>query len=279
MAGTKISAQTDGGQYQAGDELPVNRGGASKKVVIGKDVAVNSSTAYTIDQANGRSFGITLTAATPVLTLATPPTSGKEVELIVDIIQDNTGGRIPSWANVTWDAGVAPTIKQAANATTTLTFKGTFRGWIGFASQSSAGIIDGSSALAGNIGEIISSNIAIASATSLTTATDKTITSISLTAGQWMITGNIGFIAASGTIGTLITGSINTTTNAQATSPNGGAFAQIAATMTATGTQVLPVGSMVVNITSTTIYYLVATSAFSVSTMTAYGYLAGRRIR
>ena len=102
-----------------------------------KDYTANSSTAITIDPANGHSQGITLNSATPVLTLASNPSSGTEKEIILDVIQDGSGGRIPSWVNVTWDAGVAPAINQGADAVTRLSFKGTVRGWIGFAASSS----------------------------------------------------------------------------------------------------------------------------------------------
>lgn len=129
---------------------------------------------------------------------------------------------------------------------------------------------------AGFVGQIINSTVAIGSATSLTTATAKTITSITLAPGDYDLWGNIGFIANTGTIPTVITGSINTTTNAQATSPNGGAFAQLGATLGTASTNVLPVGAMRVKPVVVTTYYLVATSAFSVSTMTAYGSLSAR---
>lgn len=100
---------------------------------IDKDVAVNSGSAYTIDPINGKSFGITLNAATPVLTLAANPSSTTEIELAVDIIQDGTGGRLPTWVNVTWNSGVPPTINTTIGAVTQVAFKGTSRGWIGYA--------------------------------------------------------------------------------------------------------------------------------------------------
>jgi hypothetical protein len=100
------------------------------------DYTANSGSSITIDPANGHSQGITLNSATPTLTLASNPSSGNVKEMTVDIIQDGTGGRNPTWANVTWAAGSAPTINQTAGAVTYLTFKGTTRGWIGFAANS-----------------------------------------------------------------------------------------------------------------------------------------------
>lgn len=141
------------------------------------------------------------------------------------------------------------------------------------------GITDGSNAVASVVGEVVTSTIAIGSAVSMTTATANTITSITLQPGDYDLWGNIGFIAATGTIPTILTGSINTTTNAQATSPNGGAFAQISATLGTATTSVLPVGTMRVNPTVPTTYYLVGTATFTVSTLTGYGSISARRRR
>lgn len=142
-----------------------------------------------------------------------------------------------------------------------------------------AGIIDGSNAAASVVGEVNTSSVAIGSAVSLTSGSAGNITSITLQPGDWDLWGNIGFIASTGTIPTILTGSINTTTNTQATSPNGGAFAQISATLGTATTSVLPVGSMRVNPTVATTYYLVGTATFTVSTLTAYGAISARRRR
>ena len=141
------------------------------------------------------------------------------------------------------------------------------------------GMTDASAAAAGYIGEVISSTLAIGSATALTTATAKTVTSISLTAGDWDVWGNIGFIAAAGTLPTILEGSISATDNTQATSPNGGAYFRGEIAYPATSTQICPVGTLRVNISSTTTYYLVATATFTVSTLTAYGAIFARRRR
>lgn len=141
------------------------------------------------------------------------------------------------------------------------------------------GIIDGSNAAASVVGEYGTSTVAIGAAVSLTSTQDKTITSITLQPGDYDLWGNIGFIANTGTIPTVLTGSISTTTNTQATSPNGGAFAQVSATLGTATTSVLPVGSMRVNPTVATTYYLVGTATFTVSTLTAYGSLSYRRRR
>lgn len=101
-------------------------------------VVANSGSAYTIDQANGAQFDITLNGVTPVLTLQAV-TAGKAQELEVTLIQDATGSRVPSWANVTWAAGVAPTISSGATTRTYFTFISDGTTWTGYVVPLSTG--------------------------------------------------------------------------------------------------------------------------------------------
>lgn len=101
-------------------------------------VVANSGSAYTINQANGTQFDITLTAATPVLTLAAV-TASESQRLPVTLIQDGTGGRLPSFVNVTWAAGVAPTVSSAIASSTYLEFISDGVTWTGYAVPQSTG--------------------------------------------------------------------------------------------------------------------------------------------
>ncbi len=67
----------------------------------------------------------------------------------------------------------------------------------------------GTTSLAGNVGEVIKVNIPSASAITIANATSKDLTSHALTAGSYMVFGNISFVATTGTI-TLYEGWINT---------------------------------------------------------------------
>lgn len=166
MADTKISGASDGVTLNATDKLPIARSGSTSKLwatgtyiqtflnglantwtaaqffnsaaIAQKVVTANSSTAYTIDQANGTKFDITLNGITPVLTLQTVTTSQSQT-LEVTLIQDGTGSRVPSFVNVTWAAGVAPTVASAIGATTELMFISNGTIWKGFAVNSSTG--------------------------------------------------------------------------------------------------------------------------------------------
>jgi hypothetical protein len=245
-----------------------------------KEYTANSGASITIDPANGYRQTITLTANTTI-TLTTVPSSTTNRSMLLELVQDGTGGRTVSWSNITFatTGAVAPAINTAASASTFILVDGINSHWVGFAANQNLGVKDASSAAAGYIGEVITSSVAIGSATSLTTATAKTITSISLTPGDWMVSGNIGFIAASGTLPTILTASVSSTDNTQATSPNGGGFTQFQLSFSAASTNVLPLTPTRINITSTTTYYLVATATFTVSTLTAYGSITARRFR
>lgn len=56
---------------------------------------------------------ITLHGATPVITL---PAAAAGLELVVYLIQDATGSRIPTYATVRWAAATAPTLSTAATS-------------------------------------------------------------------------------------------------------------------------------------------------------------------
>lgn len=134
-------------------------------------------------------------------------------------------------------------------------------------------------ACAGCIGEYIESIITSGSATSLTSATAKTVTSISLTAGDWDVTGTNYFIFGTGTTATDFRTSLSTTTNTEDTTA--GRFAHLLMpTLTGTGiTQSTSIPSYRFSLSGTTTIFLVAQATFGVSTMTAYGIIRARRIR
>lgn len=133
---------------------------------------------------------------------------------------------------------------------------------------------------AGNIGEVISAEVAFNAALALTTLTWRNVTSISLTAGDWDVWGSVAFYSSTGT--TTISrqaGSIGTTSAAPDLSPAGGAYVDIAAAMgTGLGAS-LPVGQRRINVSTTTTVYLMAFATFGVSTLGAYGGIYARRRR
>jgi len=131
---------------------------------------------------------------------------------------------------------------------------------------------------AGYVGEIIESTVLVGGAVAMVTGTAKTITSISLTAGDWDVWGNVCLNPAGGSIMQAIAASINTTTDAVPTAPNGGATSNISGISTTSGIQ-LPSGVKRLSLSGTTTVYLIGQTAFTVSTMTGFGYIGARRVR
>jgi hypothetical protein len=125
----------------------------------------------------------------------------------------------------------------------------------------------------GSVGEYIT---ATGSLISLTSGTPTNITSISLTAGDWEISGNNQFTPAGSTPLTTIAAGASTTSATFPGAPN----LSLTTTTFATGAaETLIIPSQRMSIISTTTVYLVAQAAFTVSTCTATGIIRARRVR
>lgn len=132
------------------------------------------------------------------------------------------------------------------------------------------------SASAGQVGEFISAEVASGSAVAVGNNTAGNIASISLTAGDWDVWGNIG-VTFSGGAGTGATGWISTTSAAVPTDfSNGGAFASISGTTMSAA--VFPTGTRRLSLASTTTVYLSILAVFT-SSATGYGFIGARRRR
>lgn len=126
--------------------------------------------------------------------------------------------------------------------------------------------------------KFVESTVLAGSAIALTTAISANITSITLTAGEWDVYGNVCYAAAAGTIPTFLSCAISTTSATLPTLPNSGGSSQLSATFGSESINVLSVGSRRINVSSNAVIYLVANSTFTVSTMGAYGYIGARRV-
>lgn len=135
-------------------------------------------------------------------------------------------------------------------------------------------------AAAGVIGELLTGQRLVASAAALTTATGLSIASITLTAGDWEVTGSVHFIPANTTVVASLVASFSATDNTQASVDSIGGWASIGAVYTSGGaTMSATPAPLRVSLAATTTYYLVGTGTFSVSTCTAYGPIRARRPR
>lgn len=136
-------------------------------------------------------------------------------------------------------------------------------------------------AAAGYVGEYVSSTVLVGSGISLTSVTPADITSLSLTAGDWDVWANYDFSAGASTDITQLLGWTSTTSATVPTVPNGGAFTGL---NYGAGTHVgvndhFPISTKRYSLSGTTTVYLSTRCTFTVSTLTAYGFIGARRVR
>lgn len=149
--------------------------------------------------------------------------------------------------------------------------------------SSTSGIIGTSAAdnaAAGSVGEFVSSIILAVSAVPLTSPTPSDVTSISLTAGDWDVWGNVCFTGGGTTNVTLLAGWASSTS---ATLPD----ASITTQLSYPAAGVVPFANPLVfdvltqrfSLAGTTTIYLSAEAIFSLSTCSAFGGIYARRRR
>jgi hypothetical protein len=131
--------------------------------------------------------------------------------------------------------------------------------------QYKAGVTDGSEATAGNIGEVLTASGSVA----LTNNTTATVATLTLTAGDWDVTGGVTFTissAASSHYAAGIDGAFGT--------------AIIATVPTGSGTWILSAGAPVRrNVTASTAVALSAQTGFTSGSVSAAGSVRARRMR
>jgi len=134
-------------------------------------------------------------------------------------------------------------------------------------------------ATAGDVGEFVSASVSTPGS-SLSNNTVTNVTSISLTAGDWDVCGQVVFSPAGSTTATVYIGSINTVSatlgNTTGTTSSQTVFV---AGFLAGGTNCVVVNPCRISIASTTTVYLIAYSTFAVSTMSVAGVITARRMR
>jgi hypothetical protein len=136
-------------------------------------------------------------------------------------------------------------------------------------------------ASAGNIGEYQVSTVSVGSPVSLTTATPTTVTSLSLTAGDWDVWGEVYYTLASSTSITQMFSGLNTTgASINGIATGGWVNSQFASVTPNTATfGGYTAGPLRVSLSGTTTYFLVTQATFATSTCSAYGIIQARRVR
>lgn len=167
------------------------------------------------------------------------------------------------------DSSGVPSLSSTLPAFTTssITFNPTTGGIVGTTTNDNVAAL--------KVGEYVTAT-SVGSPVSITTDTAKTVTSISLTAGDWDIGGMVGFIAAASTIIATGVGGASLTDN---TLPAQDQYFVFYPPNTVALVPSAHIPTRRISIAATTTIYLVAQATFSVSTCTAYGMLWGRRRR
>lgn len=179
-----------------------------------------------------------------------------------------------------------PAVASVANSDGTLTISPTTGGiiaslalshpntWTG--QQIIKGTTTNDSASTGNIGEYITASLSSAGAASLTNNTPLNITSASLTAGDWDVSGVANFSTSGASASDFKSGtnSVSATFGAENTSIN---IPLVATGLSDILSEVQPTTRY--SISATTTVYLIAQATFSLGSITVYGTIRGRRIR
>lgn len=129
-------------------------------------------------------------------------------------------------------------------------------------------------ATAGNIGEFTS---ATSGSTALTTGTALTLTSVSLTAGDWDLAGVINYSYGGTTQTTQVTGGFGTADNTFTGSI--GSYVELGHPQTGGGPDTLVMPRWRVTLSGTATQYLIARCTFTVSTCSGTGQITARRVR
>jgi len=164
---------------------------------------------------------------------------------------------------------ITPTLGVAT--ATSLQFSPTTNGIIGTNTNDSA--------IAGRVGEYISSSVLTASAVPVVNNVAKTITTITLSAGDWDVSGSIVSKASAGTILGYMYATISFVNNTLPTFGAENNASLVSAPNGANNNDILCIGPMRISVAGPTTIYLVTHIGFSVSTMAAYGFIGARRVR
>jgi hypothetical protein len=189
--------------------------------------------------------------------------------------------------NLQWTSGMGFTCATGYAQLASPTFTGT----VTTAALTATGLITPSStngikgtttndnANAGSVGEYISSTVVSGSAVPLTNNTVTNVTSISVTAGDWEVCGNVFTLPAGSTIQQSFIAAISTTSATLPNAPAGGGYTSLPYTAAAGFTSAAPTGCMRESFSATTTVFLVTQIIFSGSTDAAYGFIGARRVR
>lgn len=221
------------------------------------DPTFQTKTALTIASSGANSDITSLNAPAIGAATATTPAAGNSSTLVATTAFLTQPGPIGSG---TANSGAFTTLSSTGNFTPSQT-----NGIVGTTTNNNAN--------AGSVGEFVT---ATGTAVSLTTSTQANITSVSLTAGDWDVYGNVVYTPAGSTVLSQAAASVSSTSATLMASPN----QTLSNYNTAAGTgQTQAAPSVRFSLASTTTVFLVGFAIFSTSTLTATGIIQARRRR
>lgn len=140
------------------------------------------------------------------------------------------------------------------------------------------GTVLADTATSGNVGELVSSNIAAGSAISLTSPTPANVSSINVPTGRWRITQTSTFNFGTATNATDLISSMSQTSGTPDTT-TGGAYGKLLGSYTGTGTlMTVNAGPLYVQFAAPTTMFHVVRGIFTISTIVAYGIIQAERM-
>lgn len=139
------------------------------------------------------------------------------------------------------------------------------------------GTTTNTNALPGQVGEYVVSTILSSAPVPLSSGVGTNITSISLTGGDWDVSGLVGYIPANTTTTSFVEQSLSLASATIGAETNT-TFAQVNETGGVAAGRWL-VGTDRFSLAATTVIYLVSAPSFGVSTMTGFGTIRARRVR
>ncbi|QUN42426.1 hypothetical protein KEH56_24295 [Burkholderia cenocepacia] len=176
--------------------------------------------------------------------------------------------------NISSSGGIDNTV---IGATTASTGAFTTLSATGLITPSSTAGIKGTStsdnANAGSVGEY---QTATSASTAITTGTTTNIVSLTLSAGDWDVSGVVNYVPAAGTTATVSYTGISTSSGALQSI---GSITQYPFTAPAGMQQTIPTPTVRVSVSATTTVYVVANIAFSGGTCNTLGFIRARRVR
>ena len=139
------------------------------------------------------------------------------------------------------------------------------------------GTTTNNNANAGSVGEIISS--IVTSPLAMTSGTYYNLTTISLTAGDWDISGEVWFTGGTGGFAQVMAAITSVSLTPPASPSLAAAWSLINATLPASVSQALALRTCCVSLAATTTYYLVSRCTYASGSATSVGVINARRAR